>query len=261
MFKLNFLIALTVVVASAALAEEAATNASNQANNPLQPSIMLNVNDYYIPSLYGLPDRDANIALVRGLVPHLAFDHPQLLRFTLPINTTPTFPNGHDSGLGDLTIFNMALFQNKRHGLAWGVGPVLTAPTASEDSLGTGKWQGGASGAVVAVRSWGLAGALVIAQDSFAGDDDRRDAGSATVQPIVFYNLPHGAYLRSTGIWSFDLHSDDYYVPVGLGVGKVWSMAPKVQVNGFVEPQFTVLHEGIAPHWQLYVGFNVQYLL
>jgi hypothetical protein len=34
-----------------------------------------------------------------------------------------------------------------------------------------------------------------------------------------------------------------YYIPLGLGVGKVWA-APKRTVNVFVEPQWTVAHKG-----------------
>ncbi|UAL10177.1 hypothetical protein [Caulobacter segnis] len=241
--------------AAAAGGHEAA--GSNQANNPLQPSLMLSAQDYYVPSFYGLPDRWANQGLIRGLMPQKTFGHVQLTRFTLPVATSPTFPGGHDTGIGDLTLMDLFMFKGK--GLAYGVGPVLVAPTAT-NHMGTGKWQAGVAGAVVAPRAWGLAGTLVIYQTSFAGRENMPGVETLTAQPIVFYNLPKGYYLRSTGIWNFNLKTDDYYIPVGAGIGKVWSLRPKTKLNGFIEPQYTLFHDGVAPHWQIYSGLNLQIL-
>jgi len=67
-------------------------NAQNEANNPLTPKVTINLQDYYIPSFKGLPGRDANQFLLRGLIPLKLFDTPQLLRFTLPVANAPTFP-------------------------------------------------------------------------------------------------------------------------------------------------------------------------
>ncbi len=100
---------------------------------------------------------------------------------------------------------------------------------------------------------------MTIYQHSVAGQDDRGAVSLLTNQPIVFVNLPHDIYLRSTGIWTFNRITKDYYIPVGLGVGKVWPIANKVKLNTFVEPQYTVLHDGVGlPRWQIYAGFNLQ---
>src|SRR6188508_3703337 len=77
---------------------------SNAANNPLTPSITFNFQDYYFPSLFGVPDRDANQYLQRGLIPHKLFGTPQLFRYTLPVATAPAFPRGSETGLGDLFL-------------------------------------------------------------------------------------------------------------------------------------------------------------
>ncbi|MGE3784193.1 MAG: hypothetical protein AB7H71_15845, partial [Alphaproteobacteria bacterium] len=69
-----------------------AQSAQNDANNPLTPKITFNFHDYYDPSLFGLPDRDANQLLLRGLIPTELFGVPQLLRYTMPIATTPKIP-------------------------------------------------------------------------------------------------------------------------------------------------------------------------
>ena len=42
-----------------------------------------------------------------------------------------------------------------------------------------------------------------------------------TVQPIAFYNIKDGYYLRSSAIMTFDTYSHTTVVPVGFGGGKV----------------------------------------
>jgi hypothetical protein len=73
--------------------------------------------------------------------------------------------------LGDINVFDLFLF--KAGPVELGVGPQLTFPSATDDRLGTGKWQAGAAVAVIAPQAWGLLGGLLTYQHSFAGDDDR----------------------------------------------------------------------------------------
>jgi hypothetical protein len=113
----------------------------------------------------------------------------------------------------------------------------------------------------IAPQSWGLLGGLVTYQHSFAGDADHPTQQSLQAQPFVIYNLPQGFYLRSSATWSFDLQRGDYYIPVGLGVGKVWKTVDGATLNLFVEPQGTVAHEGVSPKLQVFMGLNMQFPL
>ena len=236
----------------------ASDNTQNEANNPLTPKITINFQDYYIPSFNGLDGKDANQFLLRGLIPLKLFGASQLLRFTLPIAHAPTFPTGGAAGVGDLTLMDLFMFPGKP--VSFGLGPILVAPTASDDALGTGRWQIGAAGIAVAPQSWGLVGALVTYQQSFADPNGRDDVKVLTAQPIVMYNLPNGFYLRSSAIWSFDFEQENYYIPVGLGIGKVFQIDKKTTANLFIEPQYSVYHHGDAtPRWQIFGGINFQF--
>jgi hypothetical protein len=244
--------------ATTALAQE--SGSQNDANNPLTPKITINLQNYYIPELIGVPDADANQFLLRGLVPHETFGTPQLFRFTLSIATAPTFPDGDTTGLGDLTLMDLFMFPGKQ--VSFGVGPMLVLPTATDDALGAGKWQAGVAGVAVAPQHWGLLGGLVTYQHSFAGDDDREDVSLLTFEPIIFYNLPEGFYLRSSATWNFDIENDTYYIPVGLGIGKVFQLNEKTTMNAFIEPQYTAAYDGIgAPRWQIFAGVNFQFAI
>jgi len=137
----------------------------------------------------------------------------------------------------------------------------LHGTLATNDRLGTGKWQAGAATAAIAPQPWGLLGALVTYQHSFAGVDDRPTQNGLQTQPFVIYNLPQAFYLRSTATWNFDLQRGDYYIPLGLGGGKGWKLSSGTTINLFAEPQYAVAHDGIAPQWQLFMGLNFQFPL
>ena len=232
----------------------------NDANNPLTPKITINFQDYYIPSFIDVPGKPvSNQFLLRGLIPSDMWGLPQLLRFTLPVATAPDDPSGYVTGLGDLTL--MDLFILPKHGdVTFGAGPLVVLPTATDSSLGAGKWQIGAAGVVVAPQSWGLVAGLATYQTSFAGNSDRDDVNLLTFQPIVNVNLPDGWYLRSSATWNFNLENGNSYIPLGLGIGKVMALDKGVTMNAFVEPQYTVWHDGPgAPRWQIFAGVNFQF--
>lgn len=234
---------------------------TNDANNPLTPKLTLNLHDYYAPNLIGLPDREANQLLFRGLMPMKLFGVPNLFRFTLPLATAPEFPNGSVTGLGDLTLMDLIPVMAKPVEVA--VGPLFVAPMWDDPALSSQKYQLGATGVVVLPADWGIAGALLTYQHSISGSDRRDDVSLFTLQPLIIYNLPDGFYLRSTGIWTFDLEHDHHYIPVGIGAGKVWELSGKVSLNTFVEPQYSVAHDDFtgAPRFQVFFGVNVQIAL
>ena len=242
---------------SATLAFGQSHDQVNEANNPLTPKLGVNFQDQYVRKAYDVDDW-TNAFLFRSTIPHRIGGAPQIARVTAPVVTAPSFDgDGRTTAFGDVNVFD--LFLSKHGPIEIGLGPQLTAPTASKDEGGTGKWQAGIALAVVAPQSWGLAGGLVTWQHSFAGDDDRATQNNAALQPFFIVNLPQGWYLRSTATWTFDLARDHYAIPLGLGVGKVWVLGDGTSVNLFAEPQWTVAHDGAGqPKFQVFAGVNLQ---
>lgn len=251
------LMAATLAPAFCALADNAET--ANKSNNPLNLAPGLNLQDYYTPKLYDT-NVHTNDALLRGALPMAPNDFigvPQLFRATLPISTRPDPHSGYSTGIGDLNLFDIFLL--KTDGVQLGIGPQITAPTAEQDELGTGKWQAGLAAIAIDASPRGLLGALVQYQSSFAGDDDRVNVESATFQPFIIHNLPKGWYLRSTGTWTFDLKNNTHYIPIGFGAGKAWKAGSNI-LNAYLEPQWTVDHKGDAmPQFTLFAGINVTF--
>lgn len=230
----------------------------NAANNPLTPTITFNAQDQWAPDLYDV-DPGSNAALLRGVIPHTLGGREQLFRYTLPVVTAPDGLGGTRNGLGDLNLFDLFPFLVKKARLELAVGPQFTIPTATNDDAGTGKWQGGLALVAAAPRSFGIAGALVTWQHSFAGDRDRDAQHNLGVQPLFIYNLRQGWYLRSTATWNFAFAQHVWVIPLGAGAGKVWVRPGGTTINAFAEPQFTVAYEGTGqPTFQVFTGLNLQ---
>jgi hypothetical protein len=240
-------------------AQQPSADDVNKANNPLTPAITLNFQDQGAPQLYDL-DEGSNAFLMRGVLPHKLGGLPQIVRYTLPVETAPNGKGGSVTGLGDLNLFDLAIFPLKSARIALGFGPQFTFPTASETATGTGKWQAGLAGVAIAPRKWGLGGALLTWQHSFAGNSNRSAQDNLAAQPLVLYNLPDGYYLRSTATWTFDLEQNHYAVPIGAGAGKVWLLRNRTSINVFAEPQWTVAWNGVGqPKFQVFGGINLQF--
>lgn len=235
-------------------------NTSNTANNPLTAMLGINLQNYYIPSIYGT-DKTSNSFLFRGVLPHKTGGTQQIMRATLPYQSVPQFNEENVTGLGDLNVFDIFLLKPK-NGFQYGVGPYLIIPTASEPETGAGLWQAGASAVLIKPSEMGLLGALLTYQHSFAGPSERPVQNIATLQPFLIFNLPKGYYARSTGVWNFNMQNGDYYIPVGVGAGKVWTLKSGNILNVGIEPQWTVLHEGDGqPNFQTFIVFNMQFPL
>jgi hypothetical protein len=220
------------------------------ANNPIAPMNALYFQNYYAPTVYGVPE-PSNLLDFRSVV----VSGRQIVRATLPISSGEDSNGNQQSGLGDLNVFDAIRLSPAESKNVLAVGPMLDAPTATNRFLGQGKWQAGL--AAVGLHSLSE-GSLLIGiltwQHSFAGEQTRPDAQVVTFQPIAALSVGGGYYVRSSGIWSFDISNNKRLIPLGVGFGKVFKTGHAI-VNASIEPQFTVYHEGTGqPSFQLFTG-------
>jgi hypothetical protein len=228
-------------------------NDTNAANNPLESLVTVDVQDRFVPSPEGFPDRNASQGLLRVAVPIDTFGLHQFVRIILPINATASVQGGPNTGVGDLQVYDILPFQVGKFTL--GAGPLIAAPTARGDAYGSGRWQAGTAAGVIAPYSWGLLAVLVTYQHSFSGSGSGPAGGITTAQPFFFYHFSHGVYFRSSGVWTFDTFHHSQYIPLGFGFGKVWKNSSGDIVNLYIEPQYSVFQSGIgSPKWQIFAG-------
>jgi hypothetical protein len=112
-----------------------------------------------------------------------------ILRFDIPF-VAADLGKDRNYGLGDL-YGQFLLFPYMKDNFFFGVGSGLTAPSATEDSLGGGKWQISPL-AIPGVRFKDPRGIFFVKiQDyvSFAGQNDRADIHYMTLTPVLLMKL------------------------------------------------------------------------
>ena len=237
-----------------------------------------------ISSMYSLPFKfsfdngatngDANFLNIQPVLPVTVGEWNLVNRFIIPLadapGGVPGLPNnpgvgdptesGRTSGLGDI---NYSLFFNPldaKGGLIWGAGGSITAPTASDDRLGSGKWSAGPTVVGLVQPSWGTYGGLARHLWSFAGEDNRRKVNQSLIEPFVNYNLDNGWYLLTDSVITVDWEiksGDKVTLPLGGGFGKIIQVG-KQPMNLRAEAYYNVIHPDGAPNWT--VGATIQFL-
>ncbi len=109
--------------------------------------------------------------------------------------------------------------------MIWGVGPAFLFPTATRESMGTGKWAAGPTGVVLKQIPAGkdiiTVGALANHLWDFAGRSDKADVNQTFVQPFFNYTTPSA--------WTYAVNFEGIYnweekeasIPLNLAVSKV----------------------------------------
>jgi hypothetical protein len=185
----------------------------------------------------------ANTALFQPILP---LSKANLIRPALPIVTTGG-PDGV-TGIGDLFLLDLQLMPKGKS--TWGFGPVATLPTATDKTLGNGKWQAGA--AMVYLYKGlpkDLLGFLVYQQWSFAGKSDRESVSEAQLQLVWTHHTKWG-YFGWTDIAStYDWKNNRSTISMGARFGKVF-MA-KHPLNVAATPYYKINNKGRDNVWGL----------
>ena len=159
---------------------------------------------------------------IQPVVPiSLGSDWNLITRTIFPVITQPDFfsESGSTTGLGDVN-FTAFLSPSKPSKFIWGVGPAIILPTATDQTLGSGKWSAGPSVVGLTIQGPWVAGLLVSQVWSFAGQSDRDDVNFFLAQYFVNYNMNHGWYLVSAPILTSNWEAssgDQWIVPFGGG--------------------------------------------
>jgi hypothetical protein len=239
----------------------------NAVQNPISSLISLPLKFTFD---YGAPNGEASFLNIQPVIPVTVGDWNLVNRAIIPlidspgqVAGTPNIPNpipgDGAAGLGDIN-YSLYFSPAKAQQVIWGIDPSVTAPSATDDQLGSDKWSAGPTGVVLFQPKWGTFGTLARHLWSFAGDSNRADVNQSLIEPFVNYNLPKGWYLITDMIilanWEAD--SDNRWtVPLGGGVGKLFTIG-KQALNVRTEAYYNVAKPDSAPDWQW--GFTFQFL-
>lgn len=205
-----------------------------------------------------------------------------IARTIIPVLVQPSFapPSACASASGCGSTFGIGDFQEQLYfgpktkpgALIWGAGPIFQFPTASPDTLGSGKWSAGVGGAVLVMPGRIVAGILVNQLWSFAGQANRPNVNSGLFQPFFNYNLKDGWALNASPVitanWS--AAQNKWAVPLGAGISKTFKagdqlMSLTVQYYSYVARPITSPQTNLKVSWNLLYpikrGIDIQELI
>ena len=146
-----------------------------------------------------------------------------------PSSAPPTVcasPYGCPSTFGLSDVQEQLYFapKTKPNQLIWGAGPIFQFPTATPNTLGSGKWSAGPDAVVLLMPGKWVLGALFTQLWSFAGLPNRPNVNSFLTQPFVNYNLKNGWAISSAPIVTANwmLPQTKWTVPLGAAISKTF---------------------------------------
>jgi hypothetical protein len=203
-------------------------------------------------------------------------------RTIIPIVSQPSFappsvcasPVGcpWTSGLGDTQEQLYFAPKTKPDQLIWGVGPIFQFPTASPNTLGSGKWSIGPDAVVLVTPGKWVIGALFTQLWSVAGIANRLNVSTFLTQPFVNYNLAGGWAVSTAPIITanWTATQNKWAVPLGGGVSRTFKAGDQLMslavlyytyiTRPLASPQ-TNLKVSWSLLWPVKRGINVQELL
>lgn len=166
-------------------------------------------------------------------------------RPVFPIVTQPDFSadaNGNKkvSGFGDIQM--AALFgPGNAKGLVWGLGATFVFPTASDKSLGQGKWQAGPTFMLFHLAEIWNKGVFIQHWWSYAGDNERADVALTDFQYVIRRNFSNWSLGMGPSIkidWKQGW-DDGVTIPIGFGYTKT-ALVGKTPFKLRIEPQYSI---------------------
>jgi hypothetical protein len=218
--------------------QQSLEDVSKQLNNPVADIWSLNFqfNRYYLNGKVTDRTREQALLNFQPVLPvHLTENWNLITRPVFPfIFNSPAFEPGkgwHDeSGFADVALLSLLSPAKLTSGLIWGLGPTFIFPTASDNSLGQGKYQAGPAAVGLYIGKEWIFGTLVQQWWSFAGDNGSRPGtNQANIQYFIQYLFgDHWQIGMAPNIlvdWKAD-QGQRFTVPVGLGIGKLVKIGP-----------------------------------
>jgi hypothetical protein len=229
---LTLVMSVLALAAPARAQDDQAAELARKLANPV--ASLISVPLQYNYDTYGGANDGAAASrfVVQPVIPFsLNEDWNLITRTIIPFVDQQDFPVAalNESGLGDTTAsFFFSPKSPTAGGWIWGAGPILLLPTATKDVLGTEKWGIGPTGVLLKQSGPWTVGLLAGHIWSVAGDGNRADVSSTTLQPFFSYTTKShttiGAYTES----AYDWKGEQWQVPLIVQAGQLFKIGPQI---------------------------------
>ena len=206
----------------------------------------------------GAENGNANILRIMPLYTFPVFEQWKLVNLSIfsmadAPGGTPAFPGdrsfGQTAGVSDL-LHGSFVTPTRSGDFIWGIGAIFALPTATDDSIGSGKWAAGPAFRLTYRKGpWNL-GAVAAQRWSFAGSDNRADVNQLMIRGFIRRQLPNDWFFvyapLITANW--DSPGENWLVPVGGGVGRSFKMRTYPWAWS-VQAYYNAIKPDPAPDW------------
>lgn len=232
----TLLAVVAVAVAGPAVAQDAAQKLAAQLANPVAALISVPFQYNY---LQGFEPNDGYVSEVniQPVIPiSLNADWNIISRTIVPVIYAKDVgpETGSEFGLGNTTqSFFLSPKKPTDFGLVWGVGPVFSIPTRTNDRLGPDQW--GAGLTAVGLRQSGkwTYGALWNHVWSLDNDEEYGERDTTLVQPFVSYITKRATTFTVQTQSTYDWEASEWTVPVTATVFQLLKLGEqRVQIGG-----------------------------
>ena len=181
-----------------------------------------------------------------------------IARVIAPLVSQPALAAGGTSTFGVSDILTSFFLSPSGGSFTWGVGPVISLPSTSEPTLGTGKWSAGPTAVALKQNGPITFGVLWNQVWSFSGDSSRGDVSQMFLQPFAAYTtkklITFTLNSETTANWKID--DGRWTVPINVIVSKLSSFGtfPASYQVGFGA---YAAHPDVGPSWKVRGGIVI----
>lgn len=264
--KNSFATNLAFVAACCATAAHAQDDSDKQdlakkLSNPVASLISVPLQFNYDQNIGPARDGDRYLVNFQPVLPvSLNDDWVMIARTIAPIvNQNEVAPGvGSQTGLGDITE---SLFFSPKEptasGWIWGIGPILSLPSATDRLLGAGKWSAGPTFVVLRQQGAWTYGMLFSHVWSVGGQSNRPAVSSSFAQPFLSYNTPNAWTFTVQTESSYDWKQSQWSVPINLQVAKLETIG-RQPVQFFLGARYWDHAVEAGPHgWGMRMGVTL----
>jgi hypothetical protein len=145
-----------------------------------------------------------------------------IARTIVPYNSFPAGGSERATGIGDIQeqlYFSPANASN----VIWGIGPMFSFPTATNNFAETGSWAVGPGAVLLTMNGPWVIGGLVNQYWTYYDEGGDPETNLFVFQPFVYYNFGGGWALAFSPIWTANWDAPDgeeWTIPLGLGISR-----------------------------------------
>ncbi len=254
---------ILIFVSSELFAQKSADEIAKQLSNPVASLISVPLQFNFQFNINGKNGGENGYKMLLNLQPVIPMSLGRKInlihRVIVPLSTQKdvTGKNEKEEGIGDIVY--EGFFSPVKSKIIWGIGPIASFPTASNDALGSKKLLLGPAVLVLGQPGKWTIGTLGYQAWTVAGDKDRADVNIGYLQPFISYGFDGGLTVGVASENTYDWKNKR--LSSGLAtiiLSQVFKIAGKQTASIALQPLGYYANANVSkPQWGVRVAFTL----